>query len=144
MKKIMIMFLLLAAFYPALQATDLGGNSGMNGYGWTLIGADVVFSGATIWAVMDERNSADSYAALKNNIDNTTQENYYRLLYEKAKVDSKSNTAMYLGITAGAALVYTAVDYFWLHTAFGGQKVGVEVNYNPFQKEYILMVKKDF
>lgn len=144
MKKIMIMFLLFAAFFPLLQAVDISEKGETNWYSWSLIGADVVFSGATIWAVMDERNAADSYATLKSSIDNTTEENYYRLLYEKSKVDMKSNTAMYLGITAGVALAYSAVDYFWFHNAFASQKVGVEVNYNPFQKEYILMVQKEF
>jgi hypothetical protein len=144
MKKITIMFLLFAAFYAGLQAIDISDKGGTNGYGWALIASDIGFTGATIWAVMDERNMADSYATLKSSIDNTTEANYYQLLYQKAKVDSQGNTALYLGITAGVSLVYTAVDFFWLHNAFSNPRVGVEVNYNPFQKEYELMVMKEF
>jgi len=142
MKKIIILFVIIASFYPAYVRAD--GGTSVNGYGWTLLGADVVFTGSTIWAVMDEINAANNYASLKSSIDNTTMENYYQLLYQKSQVDMKSNLATYLGITAGVALAYTFVDFFWLHNAFSQAKVGVEVNYNPLQKEYMMMVKKEF
>lgn len=131
-------FVLLCPFLKAADSTK----QEINAYGWTLLGADAALCAGTVLAVVSAGNAVDDYNSLKKEIDNTTDANYYRLMYEKEKADNKNNIATALGIAAGAALAYTALDYFWLHQAFPDVKV--QTGYNPENREYSLVLKKAF
>src|SRR5208283_489938 len=58
----------------------------VTGYGWALLGADVVLAGLTVWAIEDYNTQADAYNTLRAQIDDTTEANYWKLMYEKDKV----------------------------------------------------------
>jgi len=113
----------------------------VTGYGWALIGADAILAGLTVWAVMDYNTQADAYNTLREQIDNTTVENYWRLMYEKEKVDDRvSNVVIPLSV-GSACLLYTIIDYFWLHNAF---PVEVKAGYNQSANSTMIQITKEF
>jgi hypothetical protein len=142
MKKNYALFVLVFVLLcPVLQAAD-GARQEVNAYGWTLLGADAALCAGTVIAVVNAGNAVDDYNSLKKEIDNTTDANYYRLMYEKEKADNKNSIAVVIGIATGAALAYTALDYLRLHEAF--PEVKVQTGYNPQSGEYSLVLKKAF
>lgn len=93
---------------------------------WLLIGADAVIAGLTAYAVIDQMDAAGRYEDLKKEIDGTTEANYYRLLYEREKSVGKENVVLISSAALGAALLYTGLDFFWLHNFFpAGVKTAV-------------------
>ena len=91
------------------------------GFPWApavLLTSDVLFVTASIMALVQQNTLSSDYETLRLKIDNTTDANYYRLLYEKEKVNSASDTAVIACTAAGIALGYTLADYCWFHSAF--------------------------
>ncbi len=113
----------------------------ITGYGWAILVSDVALAGLTVWAIEDYNSQADAYNTLKAQIDNTTEANYWRLMYEKDKVDSRVSNVV-IPLAAGSACVlYTLVDYFWLHNAF---PVQIKAGYNNAKNETIIQIAKEF
>ena len=91
-----------------------------NGFSWNtvVIGADVVltfFAAASVSGLISGHKAYEDKYAL---IDNTTMENYQELTRMKEEVVDKQNMAYITAGAAGAALLYTVLDIFWLHAAF--------------------------
>lgn len=92
-----------------------------DGFPWApavLLTSDALLITASIMAVVQQNTLSTDYETLRGKIDNTTEANYYRLMYENEKVTSASDTAVIACSAAGIALAYTLADYFWLHSAF--------------------------
>lgn len=83
-----------------------------------LISADVLSAGAAVWAVSEQISAADRYEKLYSEINASTEDNYYRLLYEREKVNSKETTALIAVSAAVVLLAYTAADLLFLKNAF--------------------------
>lgn len=136
MKKVLI-----AAFLVCfLSASMFAEEKKEDGFNWApvvLIASDAVLATASVMALVQQNTLAKDYDTLRLLIDNTTEANYYRLLYEKEKVTSATDTAIIACSAAGAAIAYTLLDYFWLHGVFkpsvawtgDGVKLGMTVKY---------------
>jgi hypothetical protein len=87
---------------------------------WALLGVDAAIAGLTIYALLDQISAAEAYNKLgaSGEIDGDTEAGYYRLLYEREKVIGKENIVIVSSAALGAALLFTAADYFWLHKFF--------------------------
>ncbi len=96
--------------------------------GWALLGADALLAGVTVWAAIGQNAAADDYEKLRSSLDNTTLENYWRLKYEKEKVDAKANIVLIAASAASVAVCYTLLDIFFLQAAF---PVQVKAAYDP-------------
>ena len=79
---------------------------------------DLVLVGASAYAYFDYNNSVDNYNELYAEIDNTNTVNYNRLLGEVDKLKSKESFMAVFGSLAGAAVLYTLADAFFIHYAF--------------------------
>jgi len=99
---------------------------GMGADAWVLLGSDAVLSGLAACFVVAQNNSVDSYESMKAGLDNTTEANYWRLLYEREKTDAAGERATYACAAAGVAVLYTAIDLLFLHNVF-------PVNVKPVQ-----------
>jgi hypothetical protein len=113
----------------------------ITGYGWALSVSDVALAGLTVWAIEDYNTQADAYNTLRAQIDNTTEANYWRLMYEKDKVDSRVSNVVIPLATGSVAVLYTIVDYFWLHNAF---PVQIKAGYNNAKNETMIQITKEF
>ena len=83
-----------------------------------LITADVLSAGAAVWAVADQVSAAGEYENLYSQINGSSEDNYYRLLYEREKVVSKETTAVIAVSAASVLLAYTLADVLFLKNAF--------------------------
>jgi hypothetical protein len=83
-----------------------------------LVIADAALVVYAVYAVSDERGAADNYDASYNSLNNAQGSNYDKLNSMKNSVYNKQTTAAVASCIAGAALAYTAADYFWLHIVF--------------------------
>jgi hypothetical protein len=142
MKKITIVLLAVFFILPVmLKAEEPAAKSGE--FQWApaiLAGADIVLTGLSVAAVIQQNSLATDYAELvKNEGSDYDMAQYWRMKYEKEKVDSAGDLAAISCSVAGAALVYTALDYFILHNAFKGN-ASVKTGFNPENKEYSLIV----
>jgi tetratricopeptide (TPR) repeat protein len=108
---------------------------------WVLIGGDAGLAALTVVLVMDYNKSADTYNTLWQQIDNTSEANYQRLLSEKAKVEGKQGAVALCGVAAGAAVAYTLVDLLFVHAVFPQD---VKAAYNLQEKRFELAVNKEF
>ena len=137
MKKI-IAISILACFISS--SFIFAGENKEEGFNWApvvLIASDAILATASIMALVQQNTLSNDYETLRLAIDNTTETNYYRLLYEKEKVTSASDTAVIACSAAGAAIAFTLLDYFWLHGVFrpsvawtgDGVKMGMNVKY---------------
>ncbi len=137
MRKIMI-FAVLACLLSVsfVFAADTKDES-INWAPVVLVSSDALLVAASIMSLVQQYTLAHDYENLRVKIDNTTEANYYRLLYEKEKVNSAGDIAIIACSAAGAAVAYTLLDYFWLHSAFkasvaftgDGVKLGMTVKY---------------
>ncbi len=129
-------------YLKALEKKSVAANTpkqqaGLTSGAWVLLGTDAILSGLAVWSVVLERNMADDYEALKSSVDNTTEANYWRLLYEKEKVSAAEEKVVFACTAAGVAVLYTLLDALWLHSTFpvsispSGDGVKALVN-NPF------------
>ena len=137
MKKFLVVAV-LACFFSATSvfAEETTGDS----IAWApvvLVASDALLLTATIISAVQMSTLSKDYETLRKQIDNTTDANYYRLLYEQEKVNSSSDTTTIACTAAGIAVAYTIADYFWLHNAFkpvvgitgDGVKLGMTVKY---------------
>ena len=93
-----------------------------------LIGVDIVLGGLTVAALIQQRSLASDYEKLYNQINGTTEANYYRLLYEQEKVNAAADLVLISGITFGTFVTYTVLDYFILHNFF--EKNQLKIGYD--------------
>ncbi|MBN2754249.1 MAG: hypothetical protein JXR81_05210 [Candidatus Goldbacteria bacterium] len=102
-----------------------------------LLSSDALLVTASVMAIFQQNTLATDYDALKTNLGELDEAEYWRLKYEKEKVTAAEDLVLISTITAGAALAYTALDYFWLHNAFkpvvnisaDGVKTGMIISY---------------
>lgn len=80
--------------------------------------ADFLSVGVMAYAYIDYNNTADKYYDLLAVLDNTGYSNYVRLKAEYDTVQAKQAFLITTACIAGAALIYTYADVFWLHAAF--------------------------
>jgi hypothetical protein len=113
----------------------------VSGGGWALIGADIILISASVWMIIDQNTGAANYNTLQNEIDKTTEANYWRLLYEREKVIEKNTLVIAAVSVAGAALLYTAADFLWFKNAF---PVEVKTAYTPAGAEFMLALNREF
>lgn len=83
-----------------------------------LITADVITAGAAVWVVADQVAAAGEYEELYLQINGSSEDNYYRLLYEREKVVSKETTAAIAVFAASVLLAYTLADVLFFNNAF--------------------------
>jgi hypothetical protein len=110
---------------------------GMGADAWVLLGSDAVLSGLAACFVVAQNNSVDTYESMKAGLDNTTEANYWRLLYEREKTDAAGERATYACAAAGVAVLYTAIDLLFLHNVF-------PVNVKPVQNGVAAGVNSSF
>jgi len=107
---------------------------------WVLVGADLALAGLGTYFTINGLNAKTEYENQLNLLDNTTMDNYNKLLDMKKDAEGKLNTALGIDIAAGALIAYTLVDAFLLHKIFPEAKM----TYNPKNNEIKFMVNKGF
>lgn len=135
-----IIALSFCAIFLSLPFNSNGAGGDMGPYGWALIGLDAALSGAAVWFIVSQNAMAADYDSLRASIDNTTEANYYRLLYEREKVTAMENQAMVISAAAGVAIIYTVVDKLFLHAAFPDARFTI----NPVNGSAAFILKKEF
>jgi len=138
MKKMLVVMIFFVLMVPV---TSIAEETAVQEFQWApviLISADVLAVGAAVAAIIQQNTLAADYETLQNNIgDNYDEAQYYRMMYEKEKVNGAEDLVLISTIAAGAVLAYTAADFFWLHNAFkikvepmvNGVKTGMLVTY---------------
>ena len=136
-KMVFVSFLVLFLGVSQVFSADVK-DGGIEWAPTVLVVSDALLVTASIMALGQQNTLSTNYESLRLQIDNTTDANYYRLLYEREKVNSASDTAVIACSAAGVALAYTIADYFWLHSAFkatvaytgnGGVMLGMTAKY---------------
>jgi hypothetical protein len=137
MKKKLVVLIFCILMVPVLSMAD---ETAAREFQWApvvLLASDALLIGASVAAIIQQNTLATDYDALKTNLGDLDEAEYWRLKYEKEKVTAAEDLVLISTITAGAALAYTALDYFWLHNAFkpvvkisaDGVKTGMIVTY---------------
>lgn len=137
MKKITAIIVLVCFLSVSFVMAEEKKEEGFNWAPVVLLSSDALLIAASVMALVQQNTLSTDYETLRSQIDDTTEANYYRLLYENEKVTSASDTALIACSAAAAALAYTLVDYFWLHSAFKADvavtkeevKLGMSVKY---------------
>lgn len=115
-KAALLLAVLLFVLSPRVMCAEPGIK--ISPAGWALLSVDIALSALSAWSLADRNTQAAVYNKLLPEIDNTTDANYWRLKYEKGKVDARNTDTVLAFSAAGAALLYTALDLFWFHGAF--------------------------
>jgi hypothetical protein len=118
-----------------------------NGMCWKCAGLGVLDIGLVayaIYAVSDEWNAADNYNKKYNVLDKPQGSNYDQLSSMKKTVDDKKTLVVAGACLAGAAIAYTAADYFWMHNIFHAEvNVGLKLSDSAING-VIITAKKEF
>jgi len=139
MKKMLVVLIFFVLMVPVLSKAE---ETAAQEFQWApvvLIASDALLIGASVMAIVQQNTLATDYDTLKTNLGDLDEAEYWRLKYEKEKVTAAEDLVLISTITAGTALVYTALDFFWLHNAFKGD-VKVQAGYNPSIKGYSMAV----
>lgn len=83
-----------------------------------LLSVDVLLLGLTTLSIIQYNSLASDYEKLYSQINGTTEANYYRLLYEKEKVNSAGELIIISGIATSLSVLYTIFDFFWFKKVF--------------------------
>lgn len=103
---------------PAGEKDKAAANDGIC-WGCIAIGVvDVGLAAYTVYAVSDQWKAADNYNANYSKLNNAQGSNYDKLVSMKKTVDDKKTPVVAGACLAGAAIAFTAADYFWLHIIF--------------------------
>ncbi len=101
---------------------------------WGCIGLDaldVALVAYAAYSVNDQWTTADNYNKSYSMLNNAEGTNYNQLLSMKKTVDDKKIPLVIGTCLAGAALAYTAADYFYLHWVYPTDiKAGINVSGN--------------
>jgi tetratricopeptide (TPR) repeat protein len=108
---------------------------------WVLIGGDAGLTALTVVLILNYNKDADTYNTLYDQINNTDEPSYQRLLSEKAKVEGKQGVVALCGVAAGAAIAYTLLDMLFVHAVFPQD---VKAAYNLQEKRFELAVNREF
>ncbi len=101
---------------------------------WVLVGFDAALSGMAAWSIISANNSIKSYNDLHSRIDNTNQENLETLKQQYKIIEYNKTFAIIATSVAGAAVLYTIADAFWLHHVFPKTDNKVVTAGNMFSK----------
>ena len=140
-KKTAVMLVVFLSLFSACVYCDDQGGVKITQSGWILLTADAALSAAAVWTLIDRNTQAGAYNSLREQINGTTEANYWRLKYEKSKVDARDFNVALTFSFAGAALAYTALDFFWLHNVF---PVEIQPVIDPLNKENGIKIKEVF
>jgi len=108
-------------------------------YKWFLIGADVIFAGASLITYLDYNNTVNNYNSTYSQIDNTTVDNYNTLLSMRNSALGKQTTFQIFTALACACVADTMADMFFIHAAFP-----VSAEYVPVEKSVELSYRMEF
>lgn len=93
-----------------------------HGICWGCIGLDaldLVLAGYTVYAVNQQWTAADNYNKNQHaSLDNPMGTNYDELVSMKQTAEDKNTPVVVGACLAGAAIVYTVCDIFWLHWVY--------------------------
>jgi hypothetical protein len=137
MKKMLVVMIFFVFMVPVLSIAE---ETAAQEFQWApvvLIASDALLIGASVMAIVQQNTLATDYDTLKTNLGDLDEAEYWRLKYEKEKVTVAEDLVLISTITAGAALCYTVIDYFWLHNVFkpvikisaDGVKTGMLISY---------------
>ena len=125
MKNIRVFLVVLLCVLPfAVNAQDPDAGviktAEENIFSWSsvVIGADVLLAFFAVSSYSSFLNGNKTYEDKYALIDNTTMGNYTELVNMREDVIGSQNIAYVAAGAAGAALLYTVLDIFWLHAAF--------------------------
>jgi hypothetical protein len=79
---------------------------------------DLTLAGYTVYAVNDQWKAADDYTSKYKLLNNPSGTNYDELKILEKKANDKKTAVVAGSCLVGAAIVYTAADYFCLHIVF--------------------------
>ena len=146
MKKIIVVLLAAFLVLPVLLIAEEPA-AAADEFQWpqvVLLGADVLLIGLSAAAVIQQNSLATDYATLvKNEGSSYDMAQYWRMKYEKEKVDDAGELAGIACAAAAASLAYTALDYFWLHGVFKGD-LKIKTTYDPANRAYGMTMEKRF
>jgi outer membrane protein OmpA-like peptidoglycan-associated protein len=115
-----------------------------SGICWGCIGLDaldVALVAYAVYAVNDQWTAANNYNNNYNTLNNAEGTNYNQLLSEKKTVDDKKTPLVIGTCLAGAALVYTAADYFGMHWVYPAD---IKVGLNSSVNGVMIFAKEEF
>lgn len=108
---------------------------------WIWLGAKALAAGATTYFAIKGLNDKSEYEKQLSLIDNTTIENYNKLLDMKKSTEAELNLALGLGI--GTGLSTLANILFWnMFNKKEDKKFSLE--YDPVRRAYILAANRGF
>jgi len=139
MKKVLV---LIAVFIFVVSLSVKAEETAQPNFNWApvvLLSSDALLVTASVMAIVQQNTLATDYETLRKDLGELDEAEYWRLKYEKEKVTAAEDLGLISTITAGAALCYTALDYFWLHNAFKGD-VSVKTGYDAENKAYSMAV----
>jgi hypothetical protein len=141
MKKIfLILSLALIMSVSGVFASDVEKKQDWTG-AVVLLASDALLITASLMAVVQQNTLASDYETLREAIDFNTEAEYYRLLYEREKVKSAEDIALIACSAAGAALVFTALDWFLLRGVF---PPGVKAVFNPGSGSVLAVISLEY
>lgn len=105
---------------------------------WIWLGANVLAAGATTYFTIDALNAKNEYEKQLGIIDNTTMDNYNKLLKMKNDTEGKLN----LALISGAGTFASVLANILFQNPFEDKKVST--GYNPKNNEIKVMVSKEF
>lgn len=140
MKKVysILSFVLLLAV--GVYASDSGKKQDWTGAA-VLLASDALLITASVMAVVQQNTLASDYETLREAIDGSTEAGYYRLLYEREKVMSAEDIALIACSAAGAALVFTALDWFLLRGVFPPE---IKAVFNPGSGSVLAVISLEY
>lgn len=108
---------------------------------WVLIGIDAVSAVFAVWSVLDAENYIKEYNELHALIDDGTAENYEILVKKQSEAEKRASGAAIACTAAGAFIVYTLADYFFVKEVF---PEGIKLFFNPGKSAAILSYSSEF
>lgn len=102
---------------------------------------DLVLAGYTVYAVNDQWKAVDDYNSKYKLLNNPSGINYDELKALEKTANDKKTAVVAGSCLAGAAIAYTAADYFWLHIVFSN---GIKTAAIPVNSGMMLTFKGEF
>ena len=114
---------------------------------WQCIGLgvlDIGLAAYTAYTVSGQWKAADNYNTNYSRFNNPQGSNYSKLVSLEKIVYDKNTSVVVGSCLAGAAIAYTAADYFWLHIVFPADVKAVPVISNNSVSGVMLAIKGAF
>lgn len=105
---------------------------------WVWLGANVLAAGASTYFTIDALNAKNEYEKQLSILDNTTMDNYNKLLKMKNDTEGKLN----LALISGAGTFASVLANILFQNPFGDKKLSM--GYDASKQAYILKMNKEF